>query len=104
MRRIIALKKTSIGDSEDSGEKRVYRPRRVWTLEQKLDILAYAETTSTLAAAREYDVDVRLIFQWRLHLRNGELERRTWNTPGRGKRRCGDGVISQASEKADEDA
>jgi transposase-like protein len=101
MRRIIALKKTSTGES---GEKRVYRPRRVWTLEQKLDILAYAETTSTLTAAREYDVDVRLIFQWRLHLRNGELERRTWNTPGRDKRWRGDATLPQAKVKADEDA
>lgn len=104
MRRIIALKKVSAGESGDSGEKRVYRPRRVWTLEQKLDILAHAEATSTLTAAREYDVDVRLIFQWRLHLRNGELERRTWNTPGRGKRRRGDALAQPVQENADEDA
>ncbi len=98
MRRIIALKKTV------PGKKREYRPRRVWTLEQKLEILAHAEATSTLTAAREYDVDVRLIFQWRQHLRNGELERRTWATPGRGKRRRGDLPTPQAKEQADEDA
>lgn len=98
MRRIIALKKPS------TGEKREYRQRRVWTLEQKLEILAQAEATSTLTAAREYDVDVRLIFQWRVHLRNGELERRTWNTPGRGKRRRCDVPMPQAAEAADEDA
>ncbi len=98
MRRIIALKKPS------PAAKREYRQRRVWTLEQKLEILAQAEATSTLAAAREYDVDVRLVFQWRVHLRNGELERRTWNTPGRAKRRRGDVAMPQPTEEAGEDA
>ncbi len=79
MRRIIALKKQS------QNVKRNYRPRRVWSLLQKLHILERAEATSTLAAAREFDVDVRLVFQWRRHLKRGELEQRTWKTAGRRK-------------------
>ncbi|MCM0044506.1 MAG: hypothetical protein NBV65_07745 [Burkholderiaceae bacterium] len=79
MRRIIALKKQS------QNIKRNYRPRRVWSLPQKLHILERAEATSTLAAAREFDVDVRLVFQWRRHLKRGELEQRTWKTAGRRK-------------------
>lgn len=77
MRRIIALKKQS------QNVKRNYRPRRIWSLPQKLHILERADATSTLAAAREFDVDVRLVFQWRRHLKRGELEQRTWKTAGR---------------------
>lgn len=83
MRRIIALKR------KPQKSKRHYRPRRVWSLQQKLDILERAAATSTLAAAREFDVDVRLVFQWRRHLRQGELEQRTWKSPGRRKRESG---------------
>ncbi|MFM7483836.1 MAG: hypothetical protein ACKO2S_06235 [Burkholderiaceae bacterium] len=43
--------------------KRDYRPRRVWTLQQKLEILELARQTSTLHAARTHDVDIRLLFQ-----------------------------------------
>ena len=67
--------------------KRDYRPRRVWSLQQKQEILALATQTSTLHAARFYDVDIRLLFQWRAHERLGELAQRTWKDPGRPKRR-----------------
>ncbi len=97
MRRIIALKKRPLVGKRD------YRPRRIWTLEQKLDILERAEATSTLVAAREFDVDVRLLFQWRLHLKNGELAQRTWNSPGRRKRGSGTAPMPQALEEADEE-
>ncbi len=81
MRRIIALKK------KPQKGKRDYRPRRVWSLQQKLEILHRADETSTTLAAREYDIDIRLLFQWRAHLKNGELAQRTWKAPGRRKRR-----------------
>jgi hypothetical protein len=80
MRRIIALKKKPLKGKRD------YRPRRVWSLQQKLDILIRADETSTTVAAREYDVDIRLLFQWRAHLKNGELAQRTWKAPERRKR------------------
>lgn len=67
--------------------KRDYRPRRVWTLQQKLEILELARQTSTLHAARTHDVDIRLLFQWRAHERSGELAKRTWKDPDRPKRR-----------------
>jgi len=67
--------------------KRDYRPRRVWSLQQKQEILALARQTSTLHAARTHDVDIRLLFQWRAHERIGELAQRTWKDPGRPKRR-----------------
>lgn len=67
--------------------KRDYRPRRVWSLQQKHEILALARETSTLHAARTHDVDIRLLFQWRAHERIGELAQRTWKDPGRPKRR-----------------
>lgn len=81
MRRIIALKKKPLKGKRD------YRPRRVWSLQQKIEILDRADETSTVVAAREFDVDIRLIFQWRTHLRNGELAQRTWRDPGRVKRK-----------------
>jgi hypothetical protein len=81
MRRIIALKKKPLKGKRD------YRPRRVWSLQQKLEILLRADETSTTLAAREYDIDIRLLFQWRVHLKNGELAQRTWKAPGRRKRR-----------------
>ncbi len=67
--------------------KRDYRPRRVWSLQQKQEILALARQTSTLHAARTHDVDIRLLFQWRAHERIGELAQRTWKEPDRPKRR-----------------
>jgi transposase-like protein len=67
--------------------KRDYRSRRVWSLQQKQEIPALAKQTSTLQAARAFDVDIRLLFQWRAHERMGELAKRTWKDPGRPKRR-----------------
>jgi transposase-like protein len=67
--------------------KRDYRTRRVWSLKEKQEILALAKQTSTLQAARAFDVDIRLLFQWRAHERMGELAKRTWKDPGRPKRR-----------------
>lgn len=67
--------------------KRDYRTRRVWSLKQKQEILAVAKEVSTLHASRAFDIDIRLIFQWRAHERQGELEQRTWKEPGRPKRR-----------------
>jgi len=81
MRRVITVK------NQTNHAKRDYRPRRVWTLQQKQEILALAKQTSTLHAARTYDVDIRLLFQWRAHERSGELAQRTWKDPGRPKRR-----------------
>lgn len=73
--------------NKSTKEKRDYRPRRVWSLKQKQEILALAKQTSTLHAARTFDIDIRLLFQWRAHERQGELEQRTWKEPGRPKRR-----------------
>jgi transposase-like protein len=81
MRRVITVK------NQTNHAKRDYRPRRVWTLQQKQEILALAKQTSTLHAARTHDVDIRLLFQWRAHERSGELAQRTWKDPGRPKRR-----------------
>ncbi len=81
MQRIITLKKKPLNGKRD------YRPRRVWSLKQKIAILARADEASTIVAAREFDVDIRLIFPWRTHLRNGELAQRTWKDPGRPKRK-----------------
>lgn len=80
MRRIFTLKKKPLKGKRD------YRPRRVWTLQQKTEILDFAEQTSTVQAARLYDVDIRLIFQWRNDRREGMLAQRTWRTPERPKR------------------
>lgn len=80
MRRIIMLKKKPLNGKRD------YRPRRVWTVEQKLEILDHAEQTSTIQAAKKFDVDIRLIFQWRNHLRKGLLAQHTWRTPERSRR------------------
>jgi hypothetical protein len=80
MRRIITFKKKPLKGKRD------YRPRRVWTLQQKIAILDRADEASTNIAAREFDVDIRLIFQWREHRRNGILAQRTWKEPGRPKR------------------
>ena len=80
MYRIVALKQKPLKGKRD------YRPRRVWSLKQKLEILDRADETSTVIAAREFDVDIRLLFQWRSYLRNGELAERTWKDPGRRKR------------------
>ncbi len=63
--------------------KRTYRPRRIWTVQQKLDLLALASRaeTSMSSIAREFDVDVRLLFQWRRDLQQGLLAERTWGEP-----------------------
>lgn len=82
MRRIIALKKKPLKGKRD------YRPRRVWTLQQKLEMLAQADSpdSSASAVAREHDIDVRLIFQWRRDQKEGLLAQRTWGQPGKRKR------------------
>ncbi len=82
MRRIIALKKKPLKGKRD------YRPRRVWTLQQKLEMLAQADRpdSSASAVAREHDIDVRLIFQWRRDQKEGLLAQRTWGQPGKRKR------------------
>ncbi len=95
MRRIIALKK------KPPTGKRDYRPRRVWTLQQKIEILDYADQSSTVQAARQYDVDIRLIFKWRTDHRNGMLAQRTWRTTERRKRGTA-GEITAESEAVDE--
>ncbi len=82
MRRIIALKKKPLKGKRD------YRPRRVWTLQQKLDLLAQASRpgSSASAVAREHDIDIRLIFQWRRDQKDGLLAQRTWGQPGKRKK------------------
>jgi transposase-like protein len=77
MRRIIALKKKPLKGKRD------YRPRRIWTLQQKLDLLERASQpgSSASAVAREHDIDIRLIFQWRRDLKEGLLAQRTWGQP-----------------------
>lgn len=77
MRRIIALKKKPLKGKRD------YRPRRIWTLQQKLDLLERASRpgSSASAVAREYDLDVRLIFQWRRDQKDGLLPQKTWGQP-----------------------
>ncbi len=81
MRRIIALKKKPLKGKRD------YRPRRVWTLQQKLDLLEQASRpgSSASAVAREHDIDIRLIFQWRRDQKDGLLAQRTWGQPGKRK-------------------
>lgn len=81
MRRIIALKKKPLKGKRD------YRPRRVWTLQQKLDLLEQAGRpgSSASAVAREHDIDIRLIFQWRRDQKDGLLAQRTWGQPGKRK-------------------
>ncbi len=96
MRRIIALKKKPLKGKRD------YRPRRVWSLKQKHDILDRADEASTVVAAREFDVDIRLIFQWRTHYRNGELAQRTWKEPGRVKRKNKPRKLVEDAEAVDE--
>lgn len=98
MRRIIALKKKPLK------AKRTYRPRRVWSLQQKLVILARAEASSTLVAAREFDVDVRLLFQWRQHQKRGELEQRTWKAPGRSRRSRRPAEAMAGDDRGDDEA
>ncbi len=97
MRRIIALKK------KPPTGKRDYRPRRVWTLQQKIEILDYADQTSTVQAARQYDVDIRLIFKWRIDHRDGMLAQRTWRTAERRKRHRAAGITAQG-EAVDEES
>ncbi len=82
MRRSLALIKKSLKN------KRAYRPRRIWTLSQKLDLLERARRvgSSMSAVARESDVDVRLLFQWRRDLQEGHLAQRTWGEPGKRQR------------------
>ncbi len=92
MRRIIALKKKPLKGKRD------YRPRRVWTLQQKLEILAHAELTSTVQAATLYDVDIRLIFQWRSDQREGVLAQRTWGQPGKRKKKVMEPLIEAAED------
>jgi len=98
MRRIIALKKKPLKGKRD------YRPRRVWSMQQKLEILDRADETSTTVASREFDVDVRLIFQWRLHLREGVLAQKTWKEPGRPKRRDRRVEVIGDAEELDEES
>ncbi len=92
MRRIVALKKKPLKGKRD------YRPRRVWSLQQKLDILAYAESKSTVQAARFYEVDIRLIFQWRSDQREGVLAQRTWGTPGKRKKKITEPLVETLDE------
>lgn len=92
MRRIIALKKKPLKGKRD------YRPRRVWTLQQKLEILAYAELTSTVQAAALYDVDIRLVFQWRSDQREGVLAQRTWGQPGKRKKKIAEPLVEVEEE------
>lgn len=92
--------------SKPPNAKRDYRPRRVWSLKQKQEILTLAAQTSTLHAARVFDVDIRLLFQWRAHERTGELAQRTWKDPGRPKRRNRrreEMDIAEQAEMADEE-
>ncbi len=96
MRRIIALKKKPLKGKRD------YRPRRVWSLQQKLEILERADEASTVVAAREFDVDIRLVFQWRAHLKNGELAQRTWKDPGRIRRKNRRPEEAEQTEEMDE--
>ena len=81
------MRKVYVTKNKIEQGKRDYRPRRVWTLQQKQEILELARQTSTLHAARTHDVDIRLLFQWRAHERSGELAKRTWKDPHRPKRR-----------------
>ncbi len=97
MRRIISLKKKPLNSKRD------YRPRRVWTLSQKLQILEYAANESMRSAARKYDVDVRLIAQWRRDQREGVLAKRTWGQPGKRKKPLPD-EMAQDAEVMDEDS
>jgi len=86
--------------------KRDYRTRRVWSLKEKQEILALAKQTSTLNAARVFDLDIRLLFQWRAHERMGELAKHTWKDPGRPKRRNrprDEQKLTEIAELADED-
>lgn len=96
MRRIITFKKKPLKGKRD------YRPRRVWSLQQKLAILERADETSTNVAAREFDVDIRLIFQWREDRRNGVLAQRTWREPGRPKRGSRKAEVINEAVEADE--
>ncbi len=97
MRRIIALKKKPLEGKRD------YRPRRVWTLQQKLAFLAEASQpgSSASAVARKHDIDIRLIFQWRRDQREGLLAQKTWGQPGKRKQRAADGR-TETSDAADE--
>lgn len=95
MRRIITFKKKPLKGKRD------YRPRRVWSLQQKIAILDRADETSTNVAAKEFDVDIRLIFQWREHRRNGVLAQRTWREPGRPKRGSRKSEMVEDTDSAD---
>lgn len=97
MRRIVTL------TTKPPTGKRDYRPRRVWTLQQKLDLLALASRpgSSASAVARDHDIDIRLIFQWRRDQREGLLAQRTWGQPGKRQKQTGDDH-AQASDTADE--
>ena len=57
------------------------------SLEQKKENLAVALQTHTLHADRAQNLDIRLLFQCRAHVRIGELAHRTWKEPDRPKRR-----------------
>jgi len=74
---VLAMRRIYVTKNKTVQGKRDYRPRRVWTLQQKQEILALARQTSTLHAARTHDVDIRLLFQWHAHERSGELAKRT---------------------------
>ncbi len=91
----IALKKKS------PKNKRTYRPRRIWTVQQKLHLLALASRpeTSMSSIAREFDVDVRLLFQWRRDLQHGRLAERTWGEP---EKRQQETVVTIATGREDD--
>ncbi len=91
MRRIISLKKKPLKGKRD------YRPRRIWSLQQKLEILDYAQSNSTTKAARKYDLDVRLLAQWRRDQREGVLAQRTWGHPGKRRKT----TVCQARQDAE---
>jgi transposase-like protein len=88
MGRIISMPKKPLNGKRD------YRPRRVWTLQQKLELLAKANSpgSSASAVAREHDIDIRLIFQWRRDHKEGMLAQRTWGQPGKRKKKNPDSV------------
>lgn len=83
--------------------KRGYRTRRVWTLPQKLEMLARASAPggSASAVARENDVDIRVFFQWRRDQKEGRLAQRTWGQPGKRKKKTAE-EIPEETDTAEE--
>ncbi len=97
MGRIISMQKKPLKGKRD------YRQRRVWTLQQKLELLAKARhpESSVSAVAREHDIDIRLIFQWRRDQKEGLLAQRTWGQPGKRKKKIA-GEIPEETDTVDE--